>query len=42
MCSMASGAKKETEYTNLRILLLGRGAGLAPELIRARLRRSYV
>ena len=35
-------AARETEYTNLRILLLGRGAGLAPELIRARLRRSYV
>lgn len=35
-------AARETEYTNLRILLLGRMAGLAPELIRARLRRSYV
>ena len=35
-------AARETEYTNLRILLLGRGAGLAPDLIRARLRRSYV
>lgn len=35
-------AVRETEYTNLRILLLGRGAGLSPELIRARLRRSYV
>lgn len=35
-------AARETEYTNLRILLLGRGAGLAPELIRTRLRRSYV
>jgi len=35
-------AARETEQTNLRILLLGRGAGLAPELIRARLRRSYV
>ena len=35
-------AARETEYTSLRILLLGRGAGLAPELIRARLRRSYV
>lgn len=35
-------AARETEYTNLRILLLGRMAGLAPDLIRARLRRSYV
>ena len=35
-------AAREAEYTNLRILLLGRGAGLSPELIRARLRRSYV
>jgi V/A-type H+-transporting ATPase subunit C len=35
-------AARETEYTNLRILLLGRSAGLPPELIRARLRRSYV
>ena len=35
-------AARETEYTNLRILLLGRTAGLAPDLIRARLRRSYV
>lgn len=35
-------AARETEYTNLRILLLGRSAGLAPELIRARLRRSFV
>lgn len=35
-------AARETEYTNLRILLLGRSAGLAPDLIRARLRRSYV
>ena len=35
-------AARETEYTNLRILLLGRGAGLAPDLIRARLRRSCV
>jgi len=31
-------AARETEYTNLRILLLGRKAGLAPETIRARLR----
>lgn len=35
-------AARESEYTNLRILLLGRSAGLPPELIRARLRRSYV
>ena len=35
-------AARETEYTNLRILLLGRSAGLSPELIRTRLRRSYV
>ncbi len=35
-------AARETEYTNLRILLLGRSAGLAPDLIRARLRRSCV
>ena len=35
-------AARETEYTNLRILLLGRLAGLPPELIRSRLRRSYV
>ena len=35
-------AARETEYTNLRILLMGRKAGLAPEVIRSRLRRSYV
>ncbi|SFP09208.1 V/A-type H+-transporting ATPase subunit C [Oscillibacter sp. PC13] len=35
-------AARETEYTNLRILLMGRGAGLAPEVIRSRLRQSYV
>lgn len=35
-------AAKETEYTNLRILLLGRKAGLAPEIIRARLRAGTV
>lgn len=35
-------AARETEYTNLRILLMGRGAGLAPEIIRSRLRKSYV
>ncbi|WP_295584753.1 V-type ATPase subunit [uncultured Oscillibacter sp.] len=31
-------AARETEYTNLRILLTGRGTGLAPEVIRSRLR----
>ena len=35
-------AARETEYTNLRILLMGRGAGLAPDVIRSRLRASYV
>ena len=35
-------AARETEYTNLRILLLGRGAGLSPEVIRSRLRAVYV
>lgn len=35
-------AARETEYTNLRILLMGRGAGLDPEVIRSRLRQSYV
>jgi V/A-type H+-transporting ATPase subunit C len=35
-------AARETEYTNLRILLIGRGTGLAPEVIRSRLRASYV
>lgn len=31
-------AARETEYTNLRILLMGRAAGLDPETIRTRLR----
>lgn len=35
-------AARETEYTNLRILLMGRGAGIAPDVIRSRLRASYV
>lgn len=35
-------AAKETEYMNLRILLMGRLAGLSPEVIRSRLRKSYV
>jgi len=35
-------AAKETEYTNLRILLLGRMAGIDAEVIRSRLRDVYV
>ncbi len=35
-------AARETEYTNLRILLLGRSTGLSADVIRARLRASYV
>lgn len=35
-------AARETEYTNLRILLLGRSTGLAPDVIRARLRAVYL
>ena len=35
-------AAKETEYTNLRILLTGRSTGLAPDITRSRLRASYV
>ena len=35
-------AARETEHTNLRILLMGRKAGLPPEVIRARLRQNYV
>ena len=35
-------AARETEYTNLRILLLGRSAGLPADIIRSRLRASYV
>ena len=35
-------AARETEYTNLRILLLGRSAGLEADVIRSRLRKSYV
>ena len=35
-------AARETEYTNLRILLMGRGAVIAPDVIRSRLRASYV
>ncbi|MBR0282056.1 MAG: V-type ATPase subunit [Oscillibacter sp.] len=35
-------AAKETEYANLRILLLGRAAGLSADVIRSRLRAGYV
>ncbi len=35
-------AARETEYTNLRILLMGRSAGLPADVIRSRLRESYV
>ena len=35
-------AARETEYTNLRILLMGRAAGIDPAVIRTRLRASYV
>lgn len=35
-------AARETEYTNLHILLLGRSMGLDPEVIRSRLRESCV
>ena len=35
-------AAKETEYTNLRILLLGRAAGLPADVIRSRLRAGYL
>lgn len=35
-------AARETEYTNIRILLMGRSAGLPPDVIRSRLRSGYV
>ena len=35
-------AARETEYTNLRILLMGRSAGLSADVIRSRLRAGYV
>ena len=35
-------AARETEYTNLRILLLGRSTGLPAQVIRSRLRAGYV
>ena len=33
---------RETEYTNLRIILMGRAAGIDPAVIRTRLRASYL
>ena len=33
---------RETEYTNLRIVLMGRMAGVPAEVIRSRLRAGYV
>ena len=35
-------AARETEYTNIRILLLGRSAGLSTDVIRARLREMGI
>jgi V/A-type H+-transporting ATPase subunit C len=35
-------AARETEYTNLRIVLMGRMAGVPAEVIRSRLRAGYV
>ena len=35
-------AAKETEYTNLRIVLMGRAAGVPAEVIRSRLRAGYM
>ena len=35
-------AARESESTNLRILLLGRSMGLAPDVIRSRLRESCI
>lgn len=35
-------AARETEYTNLRIILMGRAAGIDPAVIRTRLRASYL
>ena len=35
-------AARETEYTNLRILLMGRAAGIDPAVIRTRLRAGYL
>lgn len=35
-------AARETEYTNLRILLMGRSMGLDADVIRSRLRNGYV
>lgn len=39
---MAYLAARETEYTNLRIILMGRRAGLAPDTIRSRLRKVFI
>ena len=35
-------AARETEYTNLRIILMGRAAGIDPAVVRTRLRASYL
>ena len=35
-------AARETEYTNLRIVLMGRMAGVPADVIRSRLRAGYV
>ena len=35
-------AAKETEFTAVRIIMAGRIAGLKPDVIRERLRESYV
>lgn len=35
-------AARETEYTNLRMILIGRQAGIAPDILRTRLRASSI
>lgn len=35
-------AARETEYTNLRMILIGRQAGIAPDVLRTRLRASSI
>ena len=35
-------AARETEYTNLRMILIGRQAGIAPDILRTRLRASVI
>lgn len=35
-------AARETEYTNLRMILIGRQAGITPEILRTRLRASAI